>query len=89
MTTASPRRSLAGLSTHATGPDGPRAAVALAALDSVLPPYPPVDELPPDTAVTLTHAIEHLRAAAHATTSLPEAIRLADAALELATPLGA
>lgn len=81
------RRFLARLSTQ-PGPHGPEAAVALAVLNTVYPPYPPVEELPPDTLVPLTLAVEALRAAIQAATTLPDAIRLAEAALELPAPDG-
>lgn len=79
------RQVLARLSTQ-PGPHGPRAAVALAVLDTVHPPYPPVDELASYTAVPLIVAVEALRAAIVGATTLPEAIRLGQAALELPAP---
>lgn len=93
LTTQSPeirtaRRVLARLSTQ-PGPHGPRAAVALAVLDTVHPPYPPIEELPADTVIPLTLAVEALRAALLAATTLPEAVRLGEAALELPAPDGA
>lgn len=64
------------------------AAEALATLGyGVLPPLPPVDELPAETAVTTTEALEALAAAARVAADPQEAARIALSAETLTAPL--
>lgn len=64
------------------------AVEALATLDLVQPPYPPVEELPDDTAVGDDDALDALAAAVQQAADPAEAARLVDAAESLRTPAG-
>ncbi len=65
------------------GDDAYPATVALATLDLVHPPHPPVGELPSDVSVSLTEALDALAAAICVVEDPDTAARLAEASRTL------
>lgn len=80
-------RSLLAALADVGGTQGLPAAEALASLDDVYPPPPPVEPLPPGVRATTDDAVQGLRSAAAASTDPAEAARVAVATQALLTPL--
>lgn len=81
------RSVLAALTRVGDALDAVPAGEALSILEDVVPPYPPVVELPVDVAVTEQVAVDALAAAAGVASDPAEAARVAVAAESLRTPV--